>query len=356
LDTKASDASAVDLRNVTKRFGPTTAVSDLTLSIKPGEFFCLLGPSGCGKTTLLRLIAGLEDVDEGEVRISGVDQTKAPPEKRPVNTVFQSYALFPHLSVYDNIAFGLKIRKRPAAEITERCERIMKLVEVTELARRLPSEISGGQKQRVALARALVNEPEVLLLDEPLAAIDQKLRKQLQIGLRHLQRTLRKTFLHVTHDQDEAMFLSDRIALMRAGNIEQIGTPQELYSKPRTRFAAEFFGACNLLAVVRSENGKAITKCGEFQVVDPVKAFLAVRPESVRIVRQGEIPKENSLQARVDEVLFAGATREYRMHAGEQTLQVVEMNSGEAALSVGECVTLHIPPAGLIVLHDSTHG
>jgi spermidine/putrescine transport system ATP-binding protein len=302
------------------------------------------------------VIAGLEDVDEGEVRISGVNQTKAPPEKRPVNTVFQSYALFPHLTVYDNIAFGLKIRKRPAAEIKDRCERIMRLVEVTELSKRLPSEISGGQKQRVALARALVNEPEVLLLDEPLAAIDQKLRKQLQIGLRHLQRTLGKTFLHVTHDQDEAMFLSDRIALMRAGNIEQIGTPQELYSKPRTRFAAEFFGACNVLAVLRSESRKAITRWGEFRVDEPVEAFLAVRPENIWIVRDNHGPTENSFQARVEEVLFAGSTREYRMRAGEETLQVIEINSGEAARAVGESVTLHIPAASLIALHDPAHG
>src|SRR3954470_4058953 len=216
---RSMSRDGIRLVHLTKRFGPVTAVDSISLDIRAGEFFSLLGPSGCGKTTLLRLIAGLELPDSGHLEISGREMTRLPPQKRPVHTVFQSYALFPHLTVFDNVAFALRMQQIPSAEIQTRVAEAMELVHISELAKRFPHQISGGQKQRVALARALINRPEVLLLDEPLAAIDAKLRKQLQCDLRQLQRKLGTTFIYVTHDQDEAFSLSDRIAVMRSGKI-----------------------------------------------------------------------------------------------------------------------------------------
>ncbi len=238
---------AIEAHNLVRRFGQTEALARVSVNIRKGEFFSLLGPSGCGKTTLLRLIAGLDLPDSGALKIGGRDAASIPAHKRPVNTVFQSYALFPHLSVHDNVAFGLRMKKIPAREIAERVERIMALVQITPFADRRPAQLSGGQKQRVALARALVNEPEVLLLDEPLGALDLKLRKELQVELSQLQRRLGITFIFVTHDQEEALVMSDRIAVMNAGKIEQLDGVEELYEQPRTRFVARFLGSCNLL-------------------------------------------------------------------------------------------------------------
>ena len=238
---------AVELDHVVRRFGQVQALSAVSLSVGSGEFFSLLGPSGCGKTTVLRLIAGLDLPDEGTVRIDGADMRGVPAHKRPVNTVFQSYALFPHMSVFNNVVFGLRMNRIPPADLLSRARRVMDMVEIAPLADRRPAQLSGGQKQRVALARAIINEPRVLLLDEPLGALDLQLRKQLRAELHGLQRRLGITFIYVTHDQEEALTMSDRIAVMNLGRIEQVGDPKELYERPRTRFTAQFLGACNLL-------------------------------------------------------------------------------------------------------------
>jgi len=232
----------VRLDRVTKRFGDFVAVDDMSLEIPPGQFFSLLGPSGCGKTTTLRMIGGFEEVTEGKIFLGDTEVTQLPPFKRATNTVFQSYALFPHLSVFENIAFGLRRRGTPTNEIRHQVEFMLKLVELPGYEERRPSQLSGGQQQRIALARALVNNPQVLLLDEPLGALDLKLRKQMQIELKRIQSEIGITFIFVTHDQDEAMTMSDRIAVMRAGKIEQLGTPEELYERPATEFVAGFLG------------------------------------------------------------------------------------------------------------------
>src|SRR5712671_664226 len=236
----AENSAAIEVDNLVRRFGDVMALDHVSVTIRKGEFFSLLGPSGCGKTTLLRCIGGLDLPDEGTIRIGGVDAREIPAHKRPVNTVFQSYALFPHLTVRDNIAFGLRMKKVSPPEIAERVTRVMDMVEISQLAERRPAQLSGGQKQRVALARAIINEPMVLLLDEPLGALDLKLRKQLQVELLNLHRRLGITFIYVTHDQEEALVMSDRIAVMRAGQIEQMGEAESIYEHPRTRYVSQF--------------------------------------------------------------------------------------------------------------------
>jgi len=250
----------IRLIELTKRFGEVLAVDAVSLDIRTGEFFSLLGPSGCGKTTTLRMIGGFELPTSGRIELRGRDVTLVPPERRPVNMVFQSYALFPHLSVFDNVAFGLRRRKVPDADVRRRVGVTLELVRLTGYDRRGPGELSGGQQQRVALARALVCEPTVLLLDEPLGALDLKLRRQLQVELKRVQVEVGITFVYVTHDQEEALALSDRIAVLNGGRIEQLGTPEELYDRPRTRFVADFIGTTNLLAgkVTTVDGGSAV--------------------------------------------------------------------------------------------------
>ncbi len=255
---------SVELQGVSKRFGDLTAVEQLSLDLAGGEFFTLLGPSGCGKTTTLRMIAGFERPDEGEIRIEGADVAGLPPHRRPTNTVFQSYALFPHLSVRDNVAFGLKRKKVPKEEIGRRVEAELERVGLAAEANRRPAQLSGGQQQRVALARALVNLPKVLLLDEPLGALDLKLRKGLQVELKRIQREVGITFVYVTHDQEEALTMSDRIAVMNRGRVEQVGSPEDVYERPATTFVAGFIGVSNLLPV------------GEGR-------YAVVRPEKLRV-------------------------------------------------------------------------
>jgi ABC-type Fe3+/spermidine/putrescine transport system ATPase subunit len=257
----------VELVGVTKRFGDVAAVDGVDLSVRPGEFLSLLGPSGCGKTTTLRLIAGFERPDEGEVRISGRDVSRLPPYKRDVNTVFQSYALFPHLSVLDNVAYGLKQRGLEKRERIARANEMLELVRLGGFGARKPRQLSGGQQQRVALARALVMHPQVLLLDEPLGALDLRVRKQLQIELKRIQEEIGITFVYVTHDQEEALAMSDRVAVMNAGRIEQLAAPREIYDHPRTEFVAAFIGDTNFMQV----DGREV----------------AVRPESLQITREG---------------------------------------------------------------------
>ncbi len=350
-------AAIVELRNVTRRFRDVTALDAITLDIARGEFFSLLGPSGCGKTTLLRIVAGLDFPDTGDVRLNGEEALAIPAHQRPVNTVFQSYALFPHMTVRENVAFGLRMKKLPRVEIDNRVAKGMELTRISELALRHPSQISGGQKQRVALARALVNEPEVLLLDEPLGAHDQKLRKELQQELRALQRRTGVTFIYVTHDQDEALSMSDRIAVMDRGRIIQLGSPSELYEKPRNRFVAQFLGGCNLLrARVQHRNDGHIiahTAIGELRVstTDPRDEFtLAIRPEKIHCTTNHAI---NCFTAEIMDITYTGAETRGAARVGGETLTVTIVNvPGTKALNVGERVQISLPSESLIVLED----
>jgi len=285
---------AIALEAVSKRFGKADAVRDVNLAIGEGEFFSLLGPSGCGKTTTLRMIAGLEVPDEGRIVLQGKDVTSVSANRRPVNMVFQQYALFPHMSIYDNVAFGLKVKRVPSSERRERVLELLRVVSLEGLEDRRPRQLSGGQQQRVALARALVNRPAALLLDEPLGALDVKLRKQMQLELKRIQDELGTTFVYVTHDQDEALAMSDRIAVMNGGRVEQIGGPREIYERPLTAFVADFIGSLNALDLRVDElvGAYAVMRFGEDERIvvpvgsgtragDPLR--VAVRPERIRI-------------------------------------------------------------------------
>jgi spermidine/putrescine transport system ATP-binding protein len=288
------ETASVELRSVTKRFGELVAVDDLSLELARGEFFTLLGPSGCGKTTTLRMVAGFERPDEGEIRIEGENVAGLPPYKRPTNTVFQSYALFPHLSVEANVAFGLKRRKVRREEISRRVAAELERVGLAVEAKRRPSQLSGGMQQRVALARALVNLPKVLLLDEPLGALDLKLRKGLQVELKRIQRDVGITFVYVTHDQEEALTMSDRIAVMNHGRIEQVATPEEVYERPATTFVAGFIGVSNLMPAtvvsggrVRLHSGPEIATATD-ELAPGEECAAVVRPEKLRVEPVGE--------------------------------------------------------------------
>ncbi len=290
----------VRLERVTKDFGETVAVDDLSVDVAQGEFFSLLGPSGCGKTTTLRMIGGFEEPTRGAIFLDGRDVTDQPPYKRDVNTVFQSYALFPHLDVFENVAFGLRRKKVHGQKVTDRVQGALRLVDLQGFEKRRPSQMSGGQQQRVALARALVNHPKVLLLDEPLGALDLKLRKQMQLELKRIQDEVGITFIYVTHDQEEAMTMSDRLAVMRLGRIEQVGPPEEVYERPQTEFVASFLGASNLLdgelkerrngvAAVLLAGGDTVhlpAKQAPYEVGTAVK--VGVRPEKITIEREDE--------------------------------------------------------------------
>jgi spermidine/putrescine transport system ATP-binding protein len=362
-----TNTASVEVESVVRRFGDVTALDHVSVAIGKGEFFTLLGPSGCGKTTLLRLIGGLDVPDEGVVRINGVDAREIPAHRRPVNTVFQSYALFPHMTVWDNVAFGLRMKKLPKAEIEERVKRVIDLVQIRELAGRKPTQLSGGQKQRVALARAVVNEPQVLLLDEPLGALDFKLRKQLQVELLALQRRLGITFIYVTHDQEEALVLSDRLAVMRAGKIEQMGQIEAVYERPRTRFVAQFLGSCNLIearavgrtatdAVVDTPVGILHVELGLFPpaAIERERVTLAIRPEKVRLWNSQKLDEENRIKVRVEEVIYVGAETHYIVQAGTQKLTVEQMNLavGSQGFEIGQEAVAYLPAGGLLVLDD----
>jgi spermidine/putrescine transport system ATP-binding protein len=314
----------VEFSRVTKTFGAYTAVNDLSFQIRKGEFFSLLGPSGCGKTTTLRLVAGFEEPDEngGEVRIHGEVVNKRRPYERKLAMVFQNYALFPHLTVEKNIAFGLEMRKTPRSEIPDRVRKAMAMVRMDPepFGKRLPAQLSGGQRQRVALARALVLEPSILLLDEPLGALDLKLRKEMQLELKHLNRELGTTFVYVTHDQEEALTMSDRIAVMSNARIAQLGTPAETYECPRTEFVARFIGESNFfegMPVEPTSGGWVILAEGGGRFVVPEhpsiraggRVTIAVRPEWLDVCRPGEAPAgENALAGTIQEVIYLGET------------------------------------------------
>ncbi len=336
----------VRLERVTKDFGETVAVDDLSLDIPEGEFFSLLGPSGCGKTTTLRMVGGFEEPTRGTIYLKGRDVTDLPPYKRDVNTVFQSYALFPHLDVYENVAFGLRRRKVAKADIQTRVTDSMKLVDLLGFEKRKPAQMSGGQQQRVALARALVNSPKVLLLDEPLGALDLKLRKQMQLELKRIQSEVGITFVYVTHDQEEAMTMSDRLAVMRQGKIEQIGPPEEVYENPQTEFVAGFLGASNMLEgeLKGSENGVATVLLSGGDVVHlPVARApyrsgatvkVGVRPEKVHIeVDDGAVteatPGSNSIIGLLRMSTYIGVSHQYKVEGpGGHTFTVWVQNLG----------------------------
>ncbi len=297
----AGELGSVRIEGVTRRFGDVVAVDDLTLSVEPGEFLTLLGPSGCGKTTTLRMVGGFEQADSGTIRIDGEDMGRRPPYRRPVNTVFQQYALFPHLSVAKNIGYGLRRLGVGRAEIRRRVDEAMEMMEIAGLGDRRPRQLSGGQQQRVALARALVMQPKVLLLDEPLGSLDYKLRKLMQFELKRIHREVGVTFVYVTHDQEEAMTMSDRICIMNGGRIEQQGAPEEIYDRPATRFAASFMGDTNFLygSAVSVDGGRGVLDLGPVGRVDASVApgvdagggvAASVRPEDVKLVPDADGP------------------------------------------------------------------
>jgi spermidine/putrescine ABC transporter ATP-binding subunit len=317
----------IEFRSVTKRFGALTAVDAVSFQVRPGEFLSLLGPSGCGKTTSLRMIAGFEQPDEGEILIGGVDAVGTPPYKRDVNTVFQQYALFPHMTILDNVAYGMKQRRVGKAERYQRAREALELVRLTGRDKHRPSMLSGGQQQRVALARALVNRPRVLLLDEPLGALDLKLRKEMQIELTRIQQEVGITFIYVTHDQGEALSMSDRIAVMSEGVIEQLDTPSEIYDRPRTAFVADFIGEMNFLeGDVRSVSG------GEYQVETPTGVVVSGLgdPPTGRSVRVGIRPARISIvrNAANGTVNTARAVVATKMYLGDEVQVVAELDGG----------------------------
>jgi spermidine/putrescine transport system ATP-binding protein len=351
----------IELKGLTKRFEEALAVDAIDVSIHAGEFFSLLGPSGCGKTTTLRMIAGFERPTSGQIVLDRVDVAQVPPHRRNVHTVFQSYALFPHKNVFDNIAFGLRRRRVPKDEVRRRVAESIELVELSGLDKRRPNQLSGGQQQRVALARALVLRPAVLLLDEPLGALDAKIRKQLRVELKALQEEVGITFVFVTHDQEEALSMSDRIAVMNAGRIEQIGTPAEVYEDPATVFVADFLGVSNLTdAEGVSSDGRECTVrmgeftlragCGDINARGPVK--VVARPERVELLPFDARGRDNTMPGMVERTVYVGSTVQVIVRlANGQPIQVAVTNAGTAGdYRQGTAVLVRIAPEALRVL------
>jgi spermidine/putrescine transport system ATP-binding protein len=336
--------TVVELIQVSKDFDGQQALADISLTVADGEFLSLLGPSGCGKTTLLRLIGGFEHCTNGMLRIDGQDMDKIPPEKRAVNTVFQNYALFPHMTVFDNVAFGLRMAKRSFREISLAVGQALEMVQLSGLEQRRPAALSGGQQQRVAIARALINKPRVLLLDEPLSALDHRLRKQMQKELKQLQRTLGVTFILVTHDQDEAFAMSDRVVVIQAGRIEQIGTPMEIYEEPVNLFVARFVGDINVLdGVIVSRTGAdtyhalvegvAVTlhSLRDFLPRQPLHVLL--RPEDVRLEQESDIAESRSLSAKFAQARLPGTVKRIFYHGATYDVEVVLDNGNQVQIT-----------------------
>ena len=388
----------LELKNIKKSFTPGEDVlDDICLTVARGEFVTLLGSSGCGKTTTLRIVAGLEQTDSGSVWINGQDVTKLPPDKRDVNTVFQNYALFPHMNVAENIGYGLKLRKVPRGEIKKKVAQMLELVQLEGYEKRKPSELSGGQKQRVAIARALVNNPKILLLDEPLGALDLQLRRAMQIELKHLQKKLGITFIYITHDQEEAINMSDRIAVMKDGRIEQIGTPDEIYNHPKTRYVATFVGNANILhgvaesiqgenAIVKIENDRVIVKLETSQqdtgdtgakqyLAAGEKVTLAVRSENILLqetavigdtgtdhrdtvdisVSGGGLDAHNKnsvsgLQATVTEKNFAGGQLRVTLKLSDGTQLIASRYGIDASVAEGQTVRCSFLPTDAVLV------
>jgi spermidine/putrescine transport system ATP-binding protein len=355
----------IRLVGLVKRFEDVTAVDGVDLEVPGGEFFALLGPSGCGKTTTLRLVAGFEQPTGGRILLDGVDMARTPPHKRKVNTVFQSYALFPFLNVHDNVAFGLRFQDVPRAEARRRVGEALALVQLQGLERRRPAQLSGGQQQRVALARALVLNPTVLLLDEPLGALDAKLRKALQVELKALQEAVGITFVYVTHDQEEALTMSDRLAVMAGGRIEQVGAPTELYEEPASTYVAGFLGVANLMAAKaggRDGGGRCRLRLGEFDLEAAGGATgatgevqVVIRPERVRLEPYGSTGP-NRMPGMVERLVYQGPVTQLVVRlANGETLQAQVQNQGEPLpWQQGTAVAVHLPGDALRVLPDTS--
>ena len=354
-----SQSTAIEVVSAIKAFGQgdaaVRALDDVSLTVRKGEFFTLLGPSGCGKTTLLRLIAGFEMPTSGEIRIDGAAVTWLPPNKRPVNTVFQSYALFPHLTVAENVGFALQMLGRPRAEVAETAMRMLALVKLEHLAGRKIGQLSGGQQQRVALARALAPQPKVLLLDEPLSALDLKLRKEMQVELKRLQTKTGITFVFVTHDQEEALTMSDRIGVMSAGKLQQVGSPRDIYTRPVNRFVASFIGDTNFLPATGLPGGARLATGAVIEMagLTPGAAVtLAIRPEQLRLVA-ADTP--GALAATITNLVYFGTDTHCHLVLADGTPMVARLQSpasGEAGLSPGQAVGLMPAPGAVQVVED----
>jgi spermidine/putrescine transport system ATP-binding protein len=355
IATGISGVPAVELRSVSRSFGSTTAVRDLSLVLRRGEFFSLLGPSGCGKTTTLRMIAGFERPNTGSIFIKGRDVRNAPPNRRPVNTVFQSYALFSHLNVGENVEFGLREKRVPRTERVSAVRDTLALVRLSGYENRRAHELSGGEQQRVALARAIINRPDVLLLDEPLGALDLKLRRAMQEELKALQKRLEMTFLYVTHDQEEALLMSDRVGVMAAGQLEQVGSPEELYDRPASPFVADFVGEANILAAqvieaskgegvrVRLANDQLMRAACTTSSVSGSTGVLVVRPERIRLELDDRPESESSPTGNIESVFFVGTFRRFVVNLGAgMRVAVVSTNLGPVELTPGSKVRLVI--------------
>jgi ABC-type spermidine/putrescine transport systems, ATPase components len=357
--------SFISLENISKQYGATHAVDDLSLEVERGEFFGLLGPSGCGKTTTLRMIAGLETPDTGRIAFDGRDITRLSPERRGFGMVFQNYALFPHLNVYENVAFGLRARRRPKAEVSRKVSDALNLVQLPGYEERRVDELSGGQQQRVAIARAIAIEPALLLFDEPLSNLDVALREETRGELRELVKRLGLTAIYVTHDQDEAFALCDRIAVMNAGRLMQTGTPQSLYEHPSNISVARFLGRNNFIRAMRlsknhETNGEFKTLDGGYTLYVPVKAdglgpinkpvVLTIRPEHISITQGASFPADNVLRATVREVSFAGATTSVKLDADGLALEALVLRL--VGLSPGEPCMVGLPPGRIHVLKE----
>ena len=337
----------IELKHISRTFEDgLRVVEEFNLTIQRGEFVTFLGPSGCGKTTTLRMIAGFDSPAEGEILLNGRDIKKLPPNKRPINTVFQKYALFPHLNVFDNIAFGLKIKKLPKAEIVKKVKKVLEMVDLEGFEDRKIQTLSGGQQQRIAIARALVNEPEILLLDEPLGALDLKMRKEMQLELKNMHKRLGITFIYVTHDQEEALTMSDKIVVMSEGRIQQVGTPEDIYNEPKNAFVADFIGESNIFSGIMTDRFK-VRFCGaEFECVDDVEhgtmIDAVVRPEDIIITT----PERGIITGKVTSVVFKGVHYEITVLSGKNELVVQSTKKAE----VGDVVGLIIEPEGIHIM------
>lgn len=350
---KENSGNIIELKGITRSFDDNgfIAVKDFNLEVKKGEFVTFLGPSGCGKTTTLRMIAGFDMPTEGQILLNGKDIAHLPPNKRPINTVFQRYALFPHMNIYDNIAFGLKIKKMSKSEISRKVKKVLEMVDLEGFENRKVSTLSGGQQQRIAIARALVNEPEILLLDEPLGALDLKMRKEMQIELKNMHDKLGITFIYVTHDQEEALTMSDKIVVMSEGKIQQIGTPEDIYNEPINAFVADFIGESNIFKGIMTGKMKVRFCGGEFECVDDVAegtlVDVVVRPEDVIITT----PEKGTVTGVVTSVIFKGIHYEINVESGKNEMVIQSTKSARVGDEVGMC----LDPDGIHIMIAEDH-